>query len=86
MLRIERTVKRSWFHPPVAILLGGHVRRVNSLEIASETLRGDGWPLRDWSYQRAAEMMGKALDGKAAREEARLAFEAAARKADVLVR
>jgi hypothetical protein len=78
-------VKRSWFHPPVAILLGRHVRRVNSLEIASETLMGDDWPLHDWSYQRAAEMLLKALDGKATREEARLAFEAAARKADVLV-
>jgi Protein of unknown function (DUF982) len=67
-------------------MLGQHVRRVNSLEVAYEILMSDDWPLHDWYYTRAAETPINEIEGKVSREEARLAFEAAAGKAKVLAR
>jgi hypothetical protein len=51
------------------------------LEIAAEILMSDDWPLHDRTCERAAEKLIKALHGEATREEARAAFEAAAKGA-----
>ncbi|HEV2897292.1 MAG TPA: DUF982 domain-containing protein [Pseudaminobacter sp.] len=59
---------------------------VNSLEQAAQILMSDDWPLHDRTCERAAEMLIKALLGDADVDEARLAFEAAAKEAGVLVR
>jgi hypothetical protein len=78
--------KRTWFYPEVPLVLGRERWNVNSLEQAAQFLMSDDWPLRDSSCERAAEMLIKALLGDVDVDEARLAFEAAARKAGILVR
>lgn len=74
-------VKRTWFYPEIRVVLGRERWNVNSLEQAARVLMSDAWPLHDRTCEHAAEMLIKALQGGATIEEARHAFEAAARAA-----
>jgi hypothetical protein len=78
--------KRTWFHPEVRLLLGRERINVNSLEQAAQILMSDDWPLHDQTCERAAETLIKALLGEVGVDEARQAFEDAAKEARVLVR
>ncbi|NGO51591.1 DUF982 domain-containing protein [Allomesorhizobium camelthorni] len=78
--------KRTWFYPEVRLLLGRERINVNSLEQAAQILMSDDWPLHDRTCERAAETLIKALLGDVDIDEARQAFEAAAKEARILVR
>jgi hypothetical protein len=62
------------------------VQYVDSLELAAEILMSDDWPLHDRTCERAAEMLIHALRGEATVDQARAAFENAAKAAGILVR
>ncbi|HEV2900299.1 MAG TPA: DUF982 domain-containing protein [Pseudaminobacter sp.] len=78
--------KRTWFYPELRLDLGRERINVNSLEQAAQILMSDDWPLHDRTCERAAETLIKALLGDVGVDDARQAFETAARKARVLVR
>jgi hypothetical protein len=80
------TAKSTWFHPEVHLLLGWERINVNSLEQAAQILMSDDWPLHDQACERAAETLLKALLGDIGVDEARQAFEDAAKEARILVR
>jgi hypothetical protein len=66
--------KRTWFHPPVPVLIGRDRINVNSLQRAAELLMSDDWPENDPMCERAAVKLIEALQGETAPDEARLGF------------
>lgn len=78
--------KRTWFNPPVAVMIGRDRINVNSVQRAAEILMSDDWPVHGPACERAAVALISALKGEATPEEARLAFRDAAEEAGVLIR
>lgn len=75
---------RHWFKPPVKVItdIPGLSIEVSSVERASEVLLS--WQDHGPAWHEAARICLGALEGKVPTEEARAAFEAAAREANKL--
>jgi hypothetical protein len=78
-------VKRTWFNPPVPVLIGRQRTNANSLQVAAKILMSDNWPVHGPEWERAAVTLIGALEGKTTPDEARIAFRDAADEAGVLV-
>lgn len=74
-----------WFSPPVKVKSGkiGVISSVNNVAFAAESLLK--WTKRGPKWRKAVQTCMDALGGKKSPEDARKAFEAAARESGMLI-